>query len=335
MQINSYYTPAELFPGSEKYPLLKKRPGLARLRECPGGHTVWLWTDDPSDFQFGGNKVRFYEYLIPEIIKAKPDVLLTCGSLYSNHIRVSAAVASLLGLECHILVTSDDPGPEFLSANPGCNVALALSLGARLRFGGGFAALIKLGEYERELKEAGRNVFTVPNAGHTPYAVRAYASVVTEALMAMDGYSVKPSRVFMPISSGTSMSGVLTGLELLSGMGVDAPPVTAFAVGTNPRRSQAGVRSLTAEAQTSVPGMPSFSPTPDVRDCGKNDYGRPDPELLSLRAEVLKNDGIALDPTYNINAFYGMTKFLEAERGAEDVLYICTGGNTAILNFNG
>jgi len=329
----SSYTPAELFPGSERYRLLTRRPGLARLREAPGGHTVWIWTDDPSDFAFGGNKVRFYEYLIPEILKEKPDVLLSCGSLWSNHIRVSAAVASLLGLECHLLITADDPGENFFKRNPDSNVALARSLGATLRFGGSFAALLKLGEYEKELKESGKKVYTVPNAGHTPYAVRAYASVITEALMAMDGYSARPTRVFLPVASGTTLSGVLTGCEILKGMGVDVPEVTAFAVGNVPRRAQAGVRSLIGEAATVIGGMPAFSPLPDVRDCGKNDYGKPDAELLALRESVQKTDGITLDPTYNINAFYGMIKYLEEHRGIEDALYICTGGNTTTVNF--
>ena len=67
-----------------------------------------------------------------------------------------------------------------------------------------------------------------------------------------------------------------------------------------------------------------------VQDCGKNDYGQPDEELLALRAKLLAQDGIQLDPTYNINAFYGMVQQLMQTPGTGDVLYINTGGYTEL-----
>ena len=314
----------DLLPCKERYPLLHLESGLVRLRSCPGGHTVWMWRDDPGDFAFGGNKVRFYEYLIPSIIREKPDVLLTVGSLYSNHIRVSASVASLLGIECHILITSDDPGEDYRSKRN--NLSLAASTGAKIVFAGSFAALLKLDGYKKELEAEGKKVFLVPNAGHSPGAVRAYAGVVAEAMSRLDGYSVLPERIFLPCASGTTAAGVAVGSAVLSSYGIAMPPVTVFAVGNSTRGAGRGITGLLSEASAEISPFPSPVPAVEVLDCGKNDYGRPDEELLELRRETEKKDGVLLDPTYNINAFYGMTKYLEAHPGASDVLYINTGG---------
>lgn len=327
----------DLFPQFEKYPLLAYEPELIKMNMRPGGHRLYAYRDRPDDFAFGGNKVRFYECLIPEIIAKKPDLLLTSGSLWSNHVRVSAEVASRLGIECQILVTDDDPGEAYFKNTN--NLSLAKALGARLEFIGAFAAMMKIEEYKKTLAEAGVNFFHVPNAGHSVPAVRAYANVLASALDEMERVGERPARIFLPCASGTTMSGVLAGRECLRSAGKPMPEVTGFAVGNSPRGGARAVRSFLCETGKAGAFVPADNPAlcenadfskfaPDVRDCGKNDYGRPDEELLSLRDEVKKSEDLALDPTYNVNAFYGMLKYLEDNPGSDTVLYICTGGFT-------
>ena len=82
----------------ERYQLLTKKAQILPLSEKINGHRVFMYRDDPEDFGFGGNKVRFFEYLIPEILREKPDALVTSGSMYSNHIRVTAQVAARLNI---------------------------------------------------------------------------------------------------------------------------------------------------------------------------------------------------------------------------------------------
>ncbi len=314
----------ELFPGSRKYPLLSLEPALVPLSEPCAGHRIWMYTDDPADFAFGGNKVRFYEYLIPDILDAGPDFILTSGSIYSNHARVSAAVCAKLGIGCRILVEDDRPADGQTSPN----IRMAEELGAETVYIGAFAAMLKIREHAEVLRGEGRNFFHVPNAGHSPGAVRAYAGVLADALMTADGLGVSFSRVFMPCASGTTQAGIMCGAAVLRSYGVAAPPVTSTAVGGPPRAAVRGITTLLTEAGELLRGFPEIVDKPDVRDCGKNDYGRPDGELLELRRRIKENDGIELDRTYNINAFYGMLKILEAEPGDTDVLYINTGGYT-------
>ena len=319
-----------LFFAGEKYPLIKKDPQLIKLKMTPGGHPVWMWRDDPGDFAFGGNKVRFYEYLIPKILREAPDVLLTTGSLYSNHIRVTAEVGKLLGIGVVLLITGDAPEGG-TAAYP--NVAAAERLGADIRYIGGFAALLKANgiadEMRRETLPSGREkkVFFVPNAGHAPTAVRAYAEVLAGALMRLDGFGVRPERVFLPTASGTTLAGLLCGSGVLSSMGVQVPSVTGFAVGNSPAGAVTAVKKLISRASGFIDGLQD-SPAPEVLTYGDCEYGRLSDELSKFRRRVSDDEGILLDPTYNAVAFAGTIDALEHDPGESPVLYINTGGYT-------
>ena len=303
----------------ERYQLLTKQPQIIQLSERVNGHRIFMYRDDPEDFGFGGNKVRFFEYLIPDIIKAKPDVLVTSGSMYSNHIRVTAQVAAHLNIPCILYLTEEElPEPLF------GNVALAKSYGAQLCCVGHFAALLKIDEKVKELEESGKNVFRVPNGGHAPGAVRAYAQVIEYALNELEARDIHISEIFLPCASGTTHAGVLCGAARR-----ELPPVTAFAVANTPARAQKGIGRLIKSAAGYLPEE-FAAETAVVKDCGKNEYGCPDEELLALRTKILEQDGIQLDPSYNINAFYGMVQQLSNTPGDGDVLYINTGGYTEL-----
>ena len=303
----------------ERYQLLTKQPQIIQLSEMVNGHRIFMYRDDPEDFGFGGNKVRFFEYLIPDILEAKPDVLVTSGSMYSNHIRVTAQVAAHLNIPCILYLTEEElPEPLF------GNVALAKSYGAELCCVGHFAALLKIDEKVKELEESGKKVFRVPNGGHAPGAVRAYAQVIDYALSELESRDIHISEIFLPCASGTTHAGVLCGAARR-----DLPPVTAFAVANTPARAQKGIGRLIKSAATYLP-EDFTAETAVVKDCGKNEYGCPDEELLALRAKILEQDGVQLDPSYNINAFYGMVQQLSNTPGDGDVLYINTGGYTEL-----
>ena len=302
---------------NDRYQLLTKKPQLISLSETVNGHRIYMYRDDPEDFGFGGNKVRFFEYLIPEILKEKPDVLVTSGSMYSNHIRVTAQVAAHLNIPCKLFLT-EEKLPDTLFGN----TALAKKYGAELHCVGSFAALLKIDEQVKLIEASGKKVFLVPNGGHTPGAVRAYAQVIDETLGELERQKIHPTAIYLPCASGTTQAGILCGAAKRN-----LPPVISFAVANTPNRAEKGISRLIRSASEYLP-QGFAADKVSVQDCGKNDYGNPDEELLVLRAKLLEQDGIQLDPTYNINAFYGMVQHLMQTPGTGDVLYINTGGYT-------
>ncbi|MCR5154747.1 MAG: pyridoxal-phosphate dependent enzyme [Lachnospiraceae bacterium] len=302
---------------AEKYKLLKKESELICLKEALYGNRVFMFRDDPTDFAFGGNKVRFYEYLIPEIIRQKPDVLLTNGSAYSNHIRVTAEVAALLGIQCVILLTQDS-----LNENTTQNVKISLSLGAKVETVGTFATLLKTSEYAENLTKEGKKVFLVPTGGHLTSALNAYVSVAVDSLTKLEEKNIHPKYIFLPCASGTTHAGLLCAASRIK-----LPKVISFAVANKAGKAAKEIDRFIKSGNGFFPDL-ILEDSINVIQTDKNDYGHPDEELLDLRKNIYKTDGILLDPTYNINAFYGMSKFLSEEREKADVLYINTGGYT-------
>lgn len=305
---------------NDRYRLLTKKPQLFSLSEKINGHRIFMYRDDPEDFGFGGNKVHFFEYLIPDILKEKPDVLVTSGAMHSNHIRVTAQVAAGLNIPCKLFLTEEELATPLTG-----NIALAKSYGAEIQCIGRAMALLKIGEYVKMLEAQGKKVFWVPNGGHTPGAVRAYAQVMDETMAELDRLKVRPAAIYLPCASGTTHAGVLCGAtkHIL-------PPVISIAVANTPKKAEKGIARLIQSAAEYLPQ--GFAPDKiTIEDCGKNDYGHPDAELLALREKLIKQDRVQLDPTYNINAFYGMVQALGQMPGTEDVLYINTGGYTGLI----
>src|ERR1700756_4796627 len=70
-----------------------------RLRAAiPGAPHLYIKRDDCLGYLVGGNKLRKLEYVVADARRRKATTVLTVGGITSNHARVTAMVASRLGL---------------------------------------------------------------------------------------------------------------------------------------------------------------------------------------------------------------------------------------------
>src|SRR5207344_623502 len=119
-----------------RYPLLfgpSPVHPLDRLSDHLGGARIWAKREDVnSGLAFGGNKIRKLEYIVPDVLAAGADTLVSIGGVQSNHTRQVAAVAAHLGLGCRLVqehwVDWDDPGYESVG-----NILLSRIMGADVR----------------------------------------------------------------------------------------------------------------------------------------------------------------------------------------------------------
>ena len=66
----------------------------------------------------GGNKVRKLEYLLADAMKSKCRLIVTSGSLQTNHGMLTALCATKLGLHCVLfLLIEESEYPRHLSGN--------------------------------------------------------------------------------------------------------------------------------------------------------------------------------------------------------------------------
>src|SRR5438270_11690104 len=68
------------------------------------GIEVLIKRDDLTGLALGGNKVRKLEMLLADAVAQGADAVVTCGSVQSNHCRLTAAACRKLGLECALVL---------------------------------------------------------------------------------------------------------------------------------------------------------------------------------------------------------------------------------------
>ena len=77
---------------------------MPRVSEHLGGPNIWIKRDDRTGLATGGNKARKLEFLIGAALSDVADMVITQGSVQSNHARQTAAAACRYGLGCHGLL---------------------------------------------------------------------------------------------------------------------------------------------------------------------------------------------------------------------------------------
>ena len=140
---------------------------LPRLSECYPGHSLFLKRDDCTGLAMGGNKARQLEYYLGDAISHGCDTVLSTGAVQSNYMRMLAAAAAKLGLECHVQLESrvESTDPDYLESG---NVFLDRLFGAHIhKYAEGedeFGADHALQDIAEELRNEGKSPYIVPLA---------------------------------------------------------------------------------------------------------------------------------------------------------------------------
>ena len=141
---------------------------LHRLEAKLGRSGIHAKRDDLMPIALGGNKLRSLEYWLGAALQKKADILLVGGGASSNLCRLTAAAASLVGLDCLVLHNAPDT-PENRQAS-----FLNTLFGAELRFLGS----VDEGQRNAALAAAAAEL---AQRGRTPY-------IVGDAVLGAMGY---------------------------------------------------------------------------------------------------------------------------------------------------
>jgi 1-aminocyclopropane-1-carboxylate deaminase/D-cysteine desulfhydrase-like pyridoxal-dependent ACC family enzyme len=183
--------------------LLSRFPGLAGLphvdlgvRPTPveehriGGLSLLVKRDDQTSDLYGGNKVRALEFLLA----GAPRRVLTFSSLSAHHAYATAVHARRLGIACDAIIVRKGQRGAVLEALPRV-AARVQEVGGVL--GAAAAALDLWRPGTRVIRPGGLSL-----AGTLGYV---------EATLELDEV---PSRLYVPLGTGTTAAGLLAGLML-------------------------------------------------------------------------------------------------------------------------
>jgi 1-aminocyclopropane-1-carboxylate deaminase/D-cysteine desulfhydrase-like pyridoxal-dependent ACC family enzyme len=308
----------------------------------------------------GGNKGRKLEFLLPDILRARADVVVTCGAMQSNFIRQLGAACSRFNIYCAAATmelpfeaTSPLSTPEGSdlhssgSADPGFDSVdnptlkgshfTKLSVTKRgnlipdrilridLRFhpDGTWDELYAHAEaLAQEFEAQGRSVYRIPIGGSSPLGACAFTLAAAE----IEAQALAFDHIVFASSSGSTHTGLAyalhgTSTEIL-GIACDPEPEIAedFA------KLAWGLDDILERGYKLQPEDFHL----DFRFVGEG-YGVPSEAGAEAIGHLARTEGVFLDPIYTGKAFAGLMQLAKEGRIKGRVLFWHTGGIPALF----
>ena len=305
-----------------------------RLRDALGGPArcprILLKRDDLTGLALGGNKARKLEFIVADALQAQATVLVTTGGVQSNHARMTAAAARMVGLGASLVLTA---APDERDVQG--NLLLDRLFGAEVHFidaasdpllATGPDEAATLARVEAELRARGERPYVIPIGGSTPVGAVGYVSGTLEFLSQLEAADERPSRLYVACGSRGTVAGLVLGAHLAG-----APyRVQGVAVsGGDPAKTERAVEI--ANEAAALLGSP-LRLTPGDFDTDQSQigagYGRSTAGCLEAIELLARNEGILLDPVYTGKAMAGLVADIRAGAigAAETVVFLHTGG---------
>lgn len=309
---------------------------MPNLTSHCGGLSLLVKRDDCNGLAFGGNKVRQLEFYFGEACAENADTILITGAVQSNFVRMAAAAARKLGMDCHIQLEERVACMDASYRNSG-NVILDRLFGATLHeypHGEDEAgADRKVRQIAAELRAAGKRPYVIPlAAGHPPLGALGYVLAAAEILAQLREDDIEIDEIFVASGSGATHAGLLFGLRALgSSIGVSGVCVRRAADLQKPRilgiceqiAALLKTDRCVSDADVQVTDL-FLAPG----------YGVPNRATLDAIFTSARTEGLLLDPVYTGKAMAGlMHRVMQEHAGGNAVLFWHTGGLPALFAY--
>ncbi len=301
------------------------------------GVRLFVKRDDCTGLAMGGNKVRQLEFYFGQALEAGADTVLITGAVQSNFVRLAAAAAATLGMECHVQLEERVAKNDPLYRTSG-NVLLDKMLGAKLHsYPDGedeAGADARLHEIADELRAEGKTPYIIPlAAGHPPYGALGYVRAARELSEQIKAQNLNIKEIVVASGSGHTHGGLLFGIRAL-----DLPiRVTGVCV----RRPAAQQTPRIINRCQEIADLLGVRNPVHIEDVIISDaflapgYGRLNDSTREAIALAARHEALILDPVYTGKVMAGLlARAGAAKRGAgTGIVFIHTGGTPAVFAY--
>ncbi|HFC04096.1 MAG TPA: D-cysteine desulfhydrase family protein [Rhizobiales bacterium] len=296
---------------------------------------LWVKRDDCNGLAFGGNKVRQLEYYLGEAQSCRADSLLITGAVQSNFVRLAAAAANKLGMQCHVQLENRVSKNTTAYKNSG-NVLLDRMLGAEIHYydqgEDEEGADRQLHDIADQLKKHGRKPYIIHLApGHRPLGALGYVEAAIELLKQVADRNISFDKIVVPSGSGNTHAGLLFGLRALG----DKTPVEGICVR---RDAPSQVLRISSRAEQLAELLGTTNPVTD-HDINLTDrfllpaYGQLNPATAQAIKQAAKTESLILDPVYSGKTMAGFLAFAQSMPAPGNILFWHTGGAPAVFAY--
>lgn len=302
---------------------------MERLSAALGGPSIWIKRDDQTGLATGGNKTRKLELLLADALAQEADVVLTIGAVQSNHCRQTAAAAARAGIDCLLVLGTEEPPAGQWTGN----LMLDELLGARFWWAGDKDPLEELDAAAEAEHAAGRRPYVIPYGGSNDVGAAAYALAFEEIWEQMSALDVRLDRVVFASSSGGTQAGLVVGAKACRYEG----QILGISVDKTGGHLRDTVWALLAPTAVRMGLDMAFQPgdvAVDDRFLGGGYAVLTEAEREAVRL-VARSEGILLDPVYTGKAMAGLLGLIrggEIDRD-ETVVFWHTGGTPALFAY--
>ena len=300
---------------------------LKNITKYLGGPNIFIKRDDCTGLATGGNKTRKLEFLIPDAIKNKAELVVTVGAVQSNHARQTAAACTLLGLKCLIIFEQrlkDAPEAYMKSGN----VFLDKLFGADIKVCPKNEDVTKYTEkIIEDIKSKGTNVYFIPGGGSNAIGALGYVECLNEILKENNKYNF--TQIVHATGSSGTQAGLLAGRKYYN----CNIPVTGICVR---HKKVIQIDKVYMEAKKACEKLQcKILDKSDVivdDDYIGSGYGEPTEGMIEATKLLAKKEPILLDPVYTGKGFAGLIGLIRKKKFSknDNVLFIHTGGAVSL-----
>jgi L-cysteate sulfo-lyase len=296
---------------------------LKQLRKVLGkSPRLFVKRDDLTGVALGGSKTRSLEYLLGDALAKKADLLITCGPVQSNHVRLTAAAGNILGLKVILVITGEKP------QLPQGNMLLNHLLGANLIYSNlGLDELDSvINQVADQEREKGFRPYIINGGGYSALGSIGYIELIEELLEQADNLGIGIDYIILPTGTGCAQSGLILGSELF------CPHIKIVGITINRPKDILVNRIKTEIEQTAtLIGHVSKAKDEDViifDDYLGAGYGLPTAECLDAIKTVGRAESLILDPVYTGKAMAGLLSLINSGYFDQDetAVFLHTGG---------
>ena len=311
----------------EKVDLLKTSTPLHRLDNLSKrfGREIYIKRDDMTPLAMGGNKLRKLEFLMADALAKNAKIIVTAGAIQSNHVRQTAAVAAMYGLECVALLENPIQSNDTNFLHNG-NKLLTDLFGARC------VMCDELTDPQAQMEElitsqSLRDAYIVPVGGSNALGALGYIQCAVE-IAGQKPENIEFDKVIVASGSAGTHAGLAIGLkELLPRSQV---------IGVTVSRKQQDQAPKVEKLQNELAQLLALNQVPNVilwDSFFAPMYGMPNQQGLAAIALLAQQEGILLDPVYTGKAMAGLIDYLENSAEKTPVLFVHTGGAQALFAY--
>lgn len=315
---------------------------LENLSSELDGPEIFVKRDDLTGLAFGGNKSRKLEFIIPDVLEKKADVIITWASLQSNWCLSTTAAARKFGIKPVLVLFKTYDLPEEYDGN----LLLDFILEADIRIKEAERGKVVSEEYAKqiiddiimEVKKEGYSPYVAPIGGSMvggsmdkPLGAISYVNALVEMLEQAEEQGLDVDYIVHATGSGGTQAGLVVGAKSMT----DNVKVLGISVSYEKGPFSEDVLTISEDTINAL-GIDLEINKEDVLvfdEYIKEGYGIVNQEVSDMVRLVAKREGIFLDPVYTGKAMVALVDLIRKGyfKKGDKIVFFHTGGTAALF----